>query len=161
MRPFERGQLFKSDVLEDFLHVIGAGEIRGLQGPSQHENSTMNRNVLEISRALNSMGIRGAEVSSFKWWLNDILSEGDLETFVDHSIINPADRLAILKDCMGGNEKIAREFLGRADGQLFYEALPDMDADWQTVHSGVPPGDVAKMLVAMLDRYSILDRFGG
>jgi hypothetical protein len=120
----------------------------------------MNRNVLEISRALNSMGIRGAEVFSFKWWLNDILSEEQSGTFVDHSIISPADRLAILKGFKSGNEKIAREFLGRTDGQLFYDNLPDMDADWQP-YSGVPPGDVAKMLAAMFDKYSILDRFGG
>lgn len=160
VRPFERGQLFNGNVVEDFLQVVGAGEIRGLKRISRNENQTMNRDVLEISRELNSMGISGAEISAFKWWLNDILSEDKPETFVDHSVISPAVRLAILKNYMSGNEKIAREFLGRTDGQLFYEPLPDIDADWQP-YSGIPAGDVAKMLAAMFDKYSILGRSGG
>jgi hypothetical protein len=159
VRPYEKGQLLMGDVLEDFLYATGMDGIEGMQRSSQNENSTMNRNVLEISRALNSMGIRGAEVSSFKRWLNDVFSAGEPGTFVDHSVISPAARLAIMKECKSGNEEIAREFLGRTDGQLFYEALPDTDANWQS-YNGVPPGDVAKMLAAMFDKYSILDRFG-
>jgi len=160
VRPFEKVQLQKGDVLDDFLHVTGMDGIEGLQRFSQHANSTMNRNVLEISRVLNSMDIRGADVSDFKWWLNDVLSEGEPGTFADHNLISPATRLAIMKDCMSGNEKIAREFLGRTDGQLFYEVLPDTNADWQP-YSGVPPDDVAKILAAMFRKYSILNRFGG
>jgi len=160
VRPFEKVQLQRGDVLDDFLHVTGMDRIEGLKRSSQHANSTMNRNVLEISRVLNSMDIRGADVAAFKWWLDDILSEGGQETFEDHNLISPATRLAIMKGCMSGNEKIAREFLGRGDGQLFYEALPGINTDWQP-YSGVPPGEVAKMLAAMFKKYSILDRFGG
>jgi len=160
VRLFERDQLVNRDVLDDFLHVIKADEIQGFKKVSHHENPTMNRNVLEISRALNAMDIKGEKVLSFKWWLNDVLSVGEAGTFVDHSIISPAVRLAILKDFMSGNERIAREFLGRTDGQLFYETLPDKKADWQA-YSGIPPGDVARMLAAMFDKYSIFGRSGG
>lgn len=157
VRPYERGQLLRGDVLEDFLHITGTDRIHGLQSASQQDNSTMNRNVLEISRALNAMDIQGADVSAFKWWLNEVLAEGKPETFVDHSIISPQERLTILKEYMSGNEKIARNFLGRADGRLFYEALPDADEEWQP-YAGMPPEDVARMLAAMFDRYSILTR---
>ena len=120
----------------------------------------MNQNVLEISRALNSIGINGEEVSAFKWWLSDILSEGESESFVDHNVISPLARLAIIKDCTRGNEKLAGDFLGRTNGQLFYDALPDADAEWHP-YSGVPPGDVARMLAAMFDKYSLLKRVDG
>ncbi len=156
VRPYERGQLAKGDVLEDFLHIVGADGIEGLRKPSRHKNSTMNRNVLEISRALNNMGIHGAEVYSFKLWLNEILAEGEPRNFVDHSVISPQKRLAILQNYKSGNEKLARNFLGRPDGQLFYEELPGIDEDWKP-YSGVPPEDVARMLAAMFEKYSILN----
>lgn len=156
VRPFEREQLHNGDVLADFLHVTGIDDIQGLERPSMHANSTMNRNVLEISRALNAMDVRSAEVSSFKWWLNEILTQGGAETFVDHSVIDPASRLAILKGHQAGNAKIARKFLGRRDGRLFYEALPESNEDWQP-YAGVPAGDVARILAAMFDKFSILN----
>jgi hypothetical protein len=160
VRPYESGQLLGGDVLKDFLDVVGAGEIQGLKMIPENENRTMNWNVLEISRVLNSMDISGAEVSDFKWWLNGILSEKEPDTFVDHNIISPTTRQAILKDCQSGNEKIAREFLARADGRLFYDPHPDTAEDWQP-HAGIPPGDVAKMLAAIFEKYPILDRKDG
>jgi len=160
VRVYEKGQLHRNDVLQDFLKIIGAGKIRGLKKLPENENRTMNWNVLEISRVFNSMDISGAEVLAFKWWLNDILLDDKGNVFVDHNIISPADRLAILTDCQNGNEKIAREFLSRTDGRLFYEPHPDPTEDWQP-HAGIPPGDVARMLVAMFEKYPILDRKGG
>jgi len=156
VRPYERAQLVQGDVLEDFLHIIGAGGIENLGRPTQHANISMNRNVLEISRALNAMDIKSTEVSAFKWWLNDVLEEGEQETFVEHNVISPASRLAILNDYIDGNEKVARDFLGRADGQLFYDALPDSEEHWQP-YNGVPATDVARMLTAMFKKYPILD----
>ena len=155
VRVFERGQLVKGDVLEDFLHTIGADGIQGLEMPTEYANSTMNRNMLEISRALNQMDIKGPDVSSFKWWLNNVLASEGGKGFANHSVISPENRLAILRNHMSGNEKIARDFLGRTDGQLFYEKLPDSDEDWQP-YAGVPPEDVARMLAAMFKKYSIL-----
>lgn len=156
VRIFEKEQLFEGDVLADFLHVTGTNEIAGLQRPSQHANPTMSRTVLEISRALNSMGIMGSNVSAFKLWLNNVLMDGQSNSFSEHNIISPKSQFSILKEYRSGNEKIARDFLGRADGQLFYEDLPDPDAGWQP-YSGVPPEDVAKMLAAMFKKFSILD----
>ena len=156
VRVFEKEQLFKGDVLEDFLHVTGTNEIVGLQRFCQHANPTMSRTILEISRALNSMGVIGTNVSAFKLWLNDVLAEGQFNSFNKHNIINPKSQLAILREYMSGNEKIARDFLGRTDGQLFYESLPDPDEDWQP-YTGVPPEDVARMLAEMFKKYPILD----
>jgi len=160
VRLYERGQLRGGDVLEDFLKTIGVRKVRGLKALPGNENRTMNRNVLEISRALNSLDISGTEVLAFKWWLNDILSDDKGNVFVDHNIISPTARLAILKDCQNGNAKIAREFLAREDGRLFYEPLPVIGDDWQP-HAGIPPEDVARILAAMFAKYPILDRKGG
>ena len=55
-----------------------------------------------------------------------------------------------------GLQKIAREFLARADGRLFYDPHPDTAEDWQP-HAGMMPGDVARMLAAMFAKYPILD----
>lgn len=145
-------------MLEDFFNITGIGETAGLQRPSQYSNSTMSRIVLEISRELNSLDIMGADVTSFKLWLNDVLTQGQAKTINEHNIISPENRLEILNEFMGGNEKIAREYLDRADGQLFYDALPKPDENWQS-YRGIPPEDVARILTAMFDKYSILNSF--
>ena len=158
IRLFEKDQLFEGDALEDFFNITGIGEIAGLQRPFQRSNPTMSRTVLEISRALNSMDIMGADITSFKLWLNDVLMEAQAETLEEHNIISPENRLEILSEFKRGNEKIAREYLGRADGQLFYDALPKPGENWQP-YCGIPPEDVARMLAAMFDKYSLLNSY--
>jgi len=159
VRLFEKSQMINEDVLDDFLHVTGVEGVPGLELPSRHANPMMSRAVLEISRTLNAMGIMGADVTSFKLWLNDVLMKESPNSSIDDDVISPARRLTILRDYCSGNEGIARDILGRDDGRLFYDALPDEDENWHP-YCGIPPEDVARMLAAMFDKYSILNEFG-
>jgi hypothetical protein len=156
VRVFEANQLVKGDVLDDFLRLIRADGIEGLERSGKHANPTVSRSLLEISRALNSLNIKGEKVASFKMWLSDILPESEATVADRHKLIRPAERLDILEKFAAGNEKIARDYLGRSDGRLFYDAPPNLDDEWQPFN-GIPADDVARILAAMFDKYSILD----
>lgn len=156
IRLFEKAQLFKGDALEDFLSITSIDKIPGLQRPSEYSNPTMSRTVLEISRALNSLDIMGADVTALKLWLNDVLMQGQAKTTTENSLISPENQLDILNEFMRGNEAIARQYLGRADGRLFYDAPPKPGENWMP-YVGIPPEDVARILAALFDKYSILN----
>ena len=44
--------------------------------------------------------------------------------------VSPAERLQMIEENLDDYRYIARTYLGRADGALFLEPLPDPDAAW-------------------------------
>jgi hypothetical protein len=47
------------------------------------------------------------------------------------SLLSPRERLDIVKFFDESNQKVAREYLGREDGKLFYEPWPDPNEPWE------------------------------
>lgn len=47
------------------------------------------------------------------------------------SMLSPQSRLALIEENSDDYEYIAREYLGREDGRLFYDPLPDTNESWQ------------------------------
>jgi hypothetical protein len=45
--------------------------------------------------------------------------------------MSPKERRKLLEDVGPSNEKVAREYLGREDGKLFYEPWPEADEPWE------------------------------
>jgi hypothetical protein len=49
----------------------------------------------------------------------------------NHGLFSPRKCNEILDACKNVNATIAREYLGREDGRLFYEKPPDPDGPWE------------------------------
>ncbi len=156
VRPYEKNQLVNGDVLDDFLKITELNKIPGLEPPIHPENKSFNRHALELSRELNLLDISGPQLTSFKYWLNEVLGGENEKTFSNHAIISPEDCLKILSVYQQNNEKVAREFLDRPDGKLFYDPLPDANENWKP-YTGLPAKEVAKILLAMFKKYNVFN----
>lgn len=54
--------------------------------------------------------------------------DNNYQIFSDHNLLSPERRLSIIEQFSDFNSMIAREYLGRPDGTLFYDPLPDPEA---------------------------------
>ena len=128
VRPYEREQLEGGDTVGDFLHLLGAAP-RGTLAEKSRENEAWDREVLGALLHLRA---------------HLDFAPGELPTrlFLQIRAHLPPSRMgngrlglsrdtaaALLAPFRAGNERLARERLGRADGVLFRRPPPENDAD--------------------------------
>lgn len=126
IRPFERAQLKNKSILEDFLSLIGIEDV-----------SAFNLEQADLNLALPTAAI------NFIQKLNHAFSERSYFTMArkvasslkpltrkagdkkQGSLLSYEQRMMLIEKTKRLDEHLAREYLHREDGQLFYEALPD------------------------------------
>jgi hypothetical protein len=135
VRPFERQQLLKGDVVTDFFSILGCQENDLERTPDM--NQSMDRFQMEFLRHM----IRHVPTS-----IGDTLNESFLclGKTLHHTVprttrhnVPTAGAEAFLARFADSNAEVAREYLGREDGVLFREPaaadnsaeLPDLTVD--------------------------------
>lgn len=134
VRPYERQQFFRGDIRFDFIHyVFGIDVFDKFELVNTNSNPRLCYAAMEYKRWINGI-IQDSNLSSL---FNDVLLRYSAETdgsstsiYASSSILSPSDRLEILKRFENTNERIAREYLGREDGVLFYDRVPDGQESW-------------------------------
>ena len=127
-RVYEKEQLINSDVVSDFLNVIGC-KTNGLDLQNKDDYKTnnfgFNRDVQEIISLSKHLFSSMNDIDFFKF-LNDSLGESAQKLpFQEYNIFTNKKRLEILERYEKSNKRVALEYLGRKDERLFYEKLPD------------------------------------
>jgi len=130
VRPYERQQFFHGDLRKDFMHhVFGLEVSEQFQIDDQNRNPRLSLLTMEYKRFINNL-----MDSSLSMKFNDILLRHSAAVdsvstvaFSDQAILSPLARLDILRRSAGTNDMIARKYLGRSDGRIFYDAEPDVD----------------------------------
>lgn len=126
VRVYETSQLHNGDVVDDFLSVIGVGgriEGKGVTSVRHMDNLSLHRDVLALLHRVNLLKVGETErqliLESFLP-INESLIEHDSSG--KHGILSAEQRRAILQQYADCNAAVAREYLHRDDGVLFYDA---------------------------------------
>ena len=128
VRPYERGQLYKGDVLDDFMHNILGAELDDtyFYPEKSEENLSLSLDTLEYKRIVN--GFCPADIA------NDILNPLLMYTRNDltagKELLSSQQRRDLLAHYAEGNTVVASRYMGRTDGVLFYDAEPSDDPEW-------------------------------
>ncbi len=132
LRPYERGQLYQKDVLADFMHhVFGLELDSGFKLPENRANDRLHQVALEYKRTLNHLDLSLKQKRKIVDPLRDISNVFYQEGRKSFPVFAPPQRLDIIQKCADENAAIARDYLGREDGVLFFEPLPQPDDEWQ------------------------------
>ena len=136
IRPFEKGQFHEGDLIRDFLHSIDLQWRDNYVVPEEiSKNSSPDIPLVEALRLINRIPLQLRPM--YKNFLDNVFDELVLEGKYglksNQSLFPPAKRLEILSKYASGNAHVAREFLERKDGKLFYEAEPRIDEHWVPV----------------------------
>jgi hypothetical protein len=141
VKIFEKEQFYKGDLLSDFCNIIGLECTEVFQIPSNiQSNIGLDSDSIEIIRICNSV----SNNQGFRRFVVNSLVEIGVKKIGDpYTLLSPQERIAILNTFEPSNQKVAREFLGRSDGRLFYAPLPDLQEPWKpyeglTVEKFVP-----------------------
>jgi hypothetical protein len=137
VRVFEKEQM-PNGLLADFVEAVG------LQWrPDFYVNDSMTSgnagfpdDLVVALRALNQIPMKRDMYQRLVATLAGLAQElGKDKRIGDYSLISPADRRSLVERYAEGNQRIARELLGREDGILFKEPLPDDAGNWRE-HEG-------------------------
>ncbi len=137
VRVYEKQQLVGNDITTDFLSVLGISTDRNEWKRSQNVNFSMGGNQLEIKKLINSVyDIEGLFDDSKNAWIDRDVQADFLDIFMglahsanknggEYGFFSSDERKEFLKGYTLENERIAREYMHREDGILFYDDKMD------------------------------------
>jgi hypothetical protein len=136
VRVYEKAQL-PEGIFADFLEVIGLDFTDEYVLPEKKvANISFDLDVLEFLRLLNSIPMTVSHHTELLVTLNS-LSQKIGERDSDHRhLLFPWEQVELLERYKESNSQVAREYLGREDERLFYEAWPDPQ-DSQVFYPGL------------------------
>lgn len=144
IRPYEPQQN-QPNIIADFVRAIGREDVLSHVVPqSQRVNDSVDMTTLALVDAFQRAKIDPDLRSRLiKYVLDNNKNTGSGES------IEPELLLSLVEQNQDDYEYIAREYLGREDGRLFYDPLPDATALWKKVKQP-SPAEIIEMMVAVM-----------
>jgi hypothetical protein len=146
VRCYEKEQLPK-DIFHDFLGTVGLNLDTRYRIPEEKVNMSLNWDLIDIIRICNT---RFRDDLRFHQFLVNSLAEINRDYKEEKQrLLPPRQRRDIITQYEESNAKVAREYLGRTDGRLFYAPLPDPDEPW-TPYEGLTVEKIVPVLTQMM-----------
>ena len=125
--PYESCQFFENTLLDDFVYrLVGERIPKDFQLPEKFANPRLLRDALEYMLLVNQSAKACKKKDTFRRKLvafSQAKSASENTAFRSHGLLSQPQRLELLESAKPDDTKIAREYLGREDGKLFYQAL--------------------------------------
>ena len=134
VRAYERQQFVGGSILSDFCDILSIPFTDDFSISENNFNPHLNRDALEFNRLVNTVFSAQSTPYIFSGLLTQYSLKKQSEENLscrNNTLFPPSKCLEILTDCEKVNSKIAREYLGREDGRLFFDPLPDPDEPWE------------------------------
>ncbi|MBN1883555.1 MAG: hypothetical protein JW885_15415 [Deltaproteobacteria bacterium] len=134
VHPYEKQQFQGGTIFSDFLRILGLDFDDTYVLPQEEVNQSLLMDDLEYKRMINMLNLEKKQTKSFMAPLimHSSSKRGTEKVFLrNQDFLSPQEHLDIIERFAETNATIAREYLGRADGQLFYDPLPDPDEPWE------------------------------
>ncbi len=116
-------------IFHDFLSVLGLQINENYWIPEKRINKSLNWDLIEVIRLGNIHF--GNDRNYHAFLLNNLTQINSENKEGKQRLLSPQQRRDIISLFKEANMKVAREYLGRSDGKLFYAPLPDLDEPWK------------------------------
>ncbi len=151
IRPLERAQLHHGDLLADFEEAAGLPE-RDYDRDVRSQNVTFNMELTDMLGMYASTFDGPVLPNRMDGFFNSFGNDDYFaRPFFTKFTLPPAQRREILEACEPFNARVAREYLGRADGVLFAEPWPDADAPY-TPYDGMTLEKLVPILMYIMQK---------
>jgi hypothetical protein len=152
IRPYEKSQL-PGGLIKDFLSQVGI--TYGDHTWNQTEDSNLaknygfNRDVLEILHTCRELYTTRHDNQLFDTF-SDLLSDKfQKKPFESYQLLSPKQRWDLNRENQKYEQEIAKQYMDRPDGKIFFDPLPDPEADWEP-YEGLTLEKVIPILVEMI-----------
>ena len=144
VRPYEKIQLRDGDVVKDFFHLLDIDMDARFKCPKKL-NHDYNREALKIARICNTFLDKNKKVR-----LRNLLQVTNyMQPFGHYSFFSKEERKALLTHYHSTNAMVAKEYLNRDNGKLFYNVAPGEDKDQQD-NENVSVDELVKVMMNIL-----------
>jgi hypothetical protein len=154
VRVYEKEQL-PHGIIVDFCSVIGLEPDHKFKISEVTINPSLEWDIIEIIRLCNEK-YKG-DMKFHNWLVMNLERIKRGETKGNQHLLSPQQRRDLIEEYAESNAKVAREYLGREDGRLFYAPLPKPDEPWQP-YSGLTVEQCIPILTQMLYNLDIKNR---
>ena len=134
VRVYEQQQFVGGSIFSDFCNIFSIPLTNDFVISDKNFNPHLSLNALEFNRLVNTV----FDDRSSPYIFNSVLTQFSLKekpednlAFRNHGLFSPCKRWEILAACENVNNTIAREYLGRENGRLFYVQPPNPDELWE------------------------------
>jgi len=132
--PYEHGQFYDGDIRRDFMHRVFDIEVDDRFILSRgNANPSLSQGPGEYKRLINNLMSDDEKNTRFNRLLTQYsaeLNQNSGSGYATQDVLAPALRLEILEATQEATEAVAREYMGRGDGRLFYDPPPSLDEPW-------------------------------
>lgn len=154
VRPYEKNQL-PNGLLQDFLSTVGIDYLAYDWEPIEPTNLALNlgfnRDVLEMTYYCKDLFTGTHDNHVFDLFFNLLGEKFQKKPFEEYALLSPQQKFALIQDNQPYEKEIARKFMNREDGQIFYDSIPDPDEPWEP-YKGLELKDAVPIIVKMLDQ---------
>jgi len=154
VRPYEKGQL-PEGLLSDFLSIVGIDYLSHEWEPIEPTNLALNmgfnRDVLEMIYYCKDLFTGTHDNHIFDLFYNLLGEKFQKKPFEGYSLLSPQKKLALIQENQPYEEIIAQKFMGRQDGRIFYDPLPNPDDPWQP-YEGLDLEKAIPIIINMIDQ---------
>ncbi|MGP7735212.1 class I SAM-dependent methyltransferase [Oceanimonas smirnovii] len=150
VRAYEKGQFNGGSIFSDFLRILNLDLTDEYQVEKKVVNPSLTTEKMEFTRYINMLNLPvGFRNQISRLIIKSALDSNEVSLFRKQNIISPEDAKELLEKYEEGNQKIAKEFLGREDGKLFYEDIAE-DPNWKPF-PGLTQSIAQKILQKMVE----------
>jgi hypothetical protein len=136
VRVYEKQQYYGGSILSDFLHIFDIELNDQFKQPEKTVNVSLDGACLEVKRLLNNSPVYKTKKNFLVPLLTDIQQEQSGQVgYTTGKYFSSRDQREFMEKFREGNEKVAREFLGREDGVLFRDEMIASEDDKATKYS--------------------------
>lgn len=128
IRIFETAQFHGAEqtVYSDFLDIFGLSLKDGFVVAQEIRNSRYDGDLLECRRILNSLPEYQAAFHPLRECFDSLRDMKLIDSGEQFSYFGPQERERFLASFAESNQRLAKEYLGRQDGELFYETPAEL-----------------------------------
>ena len=160
VRAYEKQQLPRG-LAADFLSCVeidfNSSQWEENEKTNLALNYGFNRDVLEMLHLSRGLLSGKSDNHLFDLFSELLGEEFQKKPFESLNLLPPAQRLRIIQKNRPFEEEIARKFMGREDGRIFYDPLPDPNEPWQP-YEGLTLEKTIPIIIKMINEQHRLIR---
>jgi len=150
VRVYEQEQM-KNGIIYDFMDLINIKITDNFSFNIKNKQHSISRDTLEFLRIVNRLDISGKEHQKINLAIRSFMQSSEKNSmFKKHDLLSPEEQISFLKRYSYGNEQIAKYYLNRKDGRLFYSQSREGIAPTVEYH-GIESDNIIKMFRVFCD----------
>jgi len=156
VRCYEKGQFYNGNIFYDFLNILGIENYEGFLFPETKINASPPKYFVNFFRVCNKYFDFSDDFRSMLIQIGEELGASNSDPRVDW--LSPQKRVDILKEFEAEDKRIAKQYLKRNDGVLFYDPMPQLNEKWDDPYEIDGEDVIRSMLPIILRLYNELEK---